>query len=503
MRGIRDYAIVAAVGIALLVISYVLGSPRLSGTDETYYAVVARNLVEHGTLNTTIYLPDEIISTGFPGRDTHMAGYMILLALPVAVLGPTDEAFLLLSQLGYVLCGLLVFWATRRISSRGGAFLSAAAFYAYPLFFFYANTALTEITLQVVAILFLCVWLAALKRPRLAHTMLLSLLLMVGTAIRPTFLLFLPPAVYALWRWPIQSRRRAALWFGVSLLVLLATVVYPLASDRAEGSYDFYEVVDQDDPEAVAEELVDNFVLQASRYASLPAEFPDDHIRLLQMVILAAGVVGLVRLRGLPRETAGFFVYTAVAMWFFLAVFYTPSGSRGLRNLMVTLPPGLIALTGLLVSIKWSKLRYALLTSTMGLFLFLALFGMQGPVLERREFHASQTHKAEVFARVLGPYRPSVVLAYKPDLYAVRSFPVNVIRRFPRSLEMMHELQERVTIDAIVLDDRTERDEFLEASREGIITGNYRAVQEEPVEGYYFLVRGGILTGTMQMGVSQ
>jgi 4-amino-4-deoxy-L-arabinose transferase-like glycosyltransferase len=490
---------VTVAGIAMLAISYLLGSPRLSGTDETYYAVVARNLVENGSLNTTIYLPDEIINTGFPGRDTHMAGYMMFLALPVALFGPTDAAFLLLSQLGYVVCGLLTFWAARRLLSHNGAFLSVAAFYVYPLFFFYANTALTEITLQVVALCFLCIWLASLQSPRLAHTLLLSLLLTVGTAIRPTFLLFLPTAGYALWRWPVQSRRRAVVWLGVSLLVLMMTIVYPLSLERAEGSYAFYDIADGSNSAAMVAKFLDNFLLQASRYASLPTEFPDDHIRLLQVAIFGAGIVALVRTSGQQRETAAYFVYTAAAMWLFLAVFYTPSGSRGLRNLVVVLPPGLMALMGLLMSIRWKKLRHIVVGGTLGLFLFLAVIGMRGPVQERREFHADQSHKAEVFARVLGPYRPRVVLAHKPDLYAVRSFPVNIIRRFPRSLEMMRQLQEKVTIDAIVVDDPKERDRFLQASQVGLISGDYRPVLDAPVDGYYFLARGAILTPTRRV----
>ena len=488
----KHYAIVLAMGVGLLLLSYAVGCPRICGSDEAYYAVVARNLVEHGSLNTTLFLPDEIASTGFPGRDTHMPGYMILLALPVALFGPTDEAFLLLSQLGYVACGLLVFWAGRRLFSSAVGYASAAAFYVYPLFFFYANTAMTEITLQVVGLLFFCVWLSALQKPRLAHSLALSLLLVVGTVIRPTFVLFLPAALHVLWRWPPEARRRAVIWFGLSLLVLLGSVVYPLSLDRAQGSYKFFEVAGQDDTTQVAAGFLDNFVLQAARYARLPKEFPDEHIRLLQVVILALGGVGLVRFRGHQRSTAGYFLFTGIATWLFLAFLYTPSGSRGLRNLMVIVPPGLILLNGLLFSLGSKAVKYGLVAAELALFFFFAWPGMQGAVDARKEFYTEESRKAEAFASVLGAYHPQVVLAYKPYLYAVRYFPVNVIRRFPESPDIMRAVQDRVTIDAIVVDDLLERDRFVKAARDGAIADNFRPVNQEPVDGYYFLVRGDL-----------
>ena len=488
MRTRSDYVIVLAIGVLALLFSYAVGSPRISGTDETYYVVVARNLVEHGSLNTTIYLPEEIVETGFPARDTHMPGYMILLALPVALFGPTDEAYLVLSQLGYVICGLLVFFAGRRIFSRAVGYASAVAFYLYPLFFFYANTAMTEITLQLVALLFFCIWLAALQKPRLATSLALGLLLVLGTAIRPTFMIFLPTALYALWRWPRETRRRATVWFVVAFLALLITVVYPLSLGRAQGSYKFFEVAGQDDPGLVAKGFLDNFILQASRYVAPLKDFPNDHIRLMQVIILLLGAVGLARFKGLQRTVAGFFVYTAVVTWLFLAFFYTPSGSRGLRNLMVVLPPGLIVLNGLIFSPKWKTLRYAMAAAQCVLFFFFAWIGMQGQLQERKEFYVAETRKAEVLAGTLNAYHPQVVLVYKPWLYAVNYFPVNVIREFPRSQDVMRTLQEKVTIDAIVVDDPAERDRYLKASR----AGNHRRqfASDQPGAGGRLLFPG-------------
>ena len=473
-----------------LLLSYQVGSPRVSGPDETYYGVVARNLAERGSLDTTLYLPEAIVRTGYPHHDAHMPGYMIFLAIPVAIFGATDEAMVLLSQIGYLLSCLLVFWAGRRVFSTAVGYAAAAAFGVYPLFFFYANTAMAESLLLLIGMLLFVTWVAALDSPRMYQSVVLSLLLVVGTLVRPTFLVFLAPTLYALWRWPSATRQRASVLFSLSFLVLLLGVVYPLSLNRARGTYKFYEILERGDIGLIVHSFVDNFVLQSSRYLSLPKDFPDDYIRLMQVVIGLLGVVSLTRCRGLQKTVTGYFLFTFAGMWFLLAVLYTPSGSRGMRNLMVTLPPGLISLNGLFLGVRRRWIGYTLVGMQLVFFFAFAWVGMMGPSLARMDFHEEESREARVIAENIDVYRPRVVMAYKPWLYALESFPVNVVWQFPESLEMMQQMQQHLVIDAIVLDDAAERDRFLQAAREGLITGGFRSVNLEPVDGYYFLVRG-------------
>jgi hypothetical protein len=173
-----------------------------------------------------------------------------------------------------------------------------------------------------------------------------------------------------------------------------------------------------------------------------------------------------------------------------LSVFYTSSGSRGMRSLMMIIPPGLILLNGLLFRIRRRRVRRGLVLFEL---LFLAAFawlGMRGPIDERLRFYQEETREADIIAQNINAYRPRVVLAYKAWLYAVRYFPVDVIRDFPGSLQTLRQLQERVVIDAVVVDERAQRDSLVQAARQGRILGGFRPVNQEPLEGYFFLVRG-------------
>ena len=487
---LREYGAVLLICALALAVSYQLGSPRISGSDETYYAVVARNLAERGSLNTTLHLPSEIIQSGYPHRDTHMPGYMLILALSVALFGPTDAAMMLPSQVAYLASGLVVYWIARKVFSRPVGYASAAAFCLHPLIWFYANTAMAELSLVLIALAFLAVWLDALERPRLRHSLGMALLLAGGSLVRPTFPVFLVPALVALWRWPAATRRRAWLWFAVAGAALALGVVVPLSQQRAQGTYKFYQLLNLADWQATAQGFVDNFVLQASRHAGLPEDFPFDYVGLLQGVTLLVSAVALVRLRGRARALAGYFLYTGATTWLVLSVFYTNTGSRGLRSLLMVIPPGLILLNGLLARVRPRRLGRGLVWSQL---LFLAAFGwlgMRGPIDERLEFYQEESREADVIAQNLNAYHPRVVLAYKAWLYAVRYFPVDVIRDFPDSLQIMRQLQERLVIDAVVVDERAQRDQLVEAARLGRILGEFRPVNQEPVKGYYFLVRG-------------
>ena len=260
----QDYLVVLLMGAFALSLSYRLGFPQISWSDELYYVVVARNLVEHRTLQTTLYLPEAIVRGGYPLRDVHMPGYMILLALPVAIFGPTDAAMMLPSQVAYLLSGLLVFWMGKRLFSRVVGYASAVAFLVYPLFFHFANTAMAELSVVFIALLYSVVWVMALDNARLHQSIGLAVLLALGTLVRETFLIFLPSAVYVLWRWPSTTRRRASVFFGLSFLILLAGMVYPLSLDRSYyPNITSHGILALGDWRLIVKRFFDNFVRTA------------------------------------------------------------------------------------------------------------------------------------------------------------------------------------------------------------------------------------------------
>jgi 4-amino-4-deoxy-L-arabinose transferase-like glycosyltransferase len=220
-------------GVFFLLLSYQVSFAKVAWSDEVWYVVVARNLVEHGRLNTTLYLPDAITRGGFPLRDLHLPGYMMIMALPFWLLGPTDAAALLPSQLSYLLSGVLVFWLGNRLFSVKAGYVSAAAFFAFPLVLRYTHSAMTELTLGLIALAYLVVWVKAIESPRLYQCVFLALLLFLGTLVRETFLVFFPAALIALWRWPAAQRKWAIASFLAAALFLFAGIFFPLAGHRS------------------------------------------------------------------------------------------------------------------------------------------------------------------------------------------------------------------------------------------------------------------------------
>jgi 4-amino-4-deoxy-L-arabinose transferase-like glycosyltransferase len=490
--GRKDYMAALSITALALIVSYRMGFPRIAWSDEVLYAVVARNLVEHGSLQTTLYYPEAIVRGGYPLRDVHMPGYMLLLALPVALFGPTDAALMLPSRVAFLLSGLLIYWLGKQLFSPAVGYASVVAFCAYPVFFNYANTAMVELALVLIALLYFGVWVAALDGPRLYQGVVLAVLLAMGILVRETFFVFLPAALYAVWRWPGETRRRASLLFAASFLVLLAGVVYPLSQGRSYYPNSFSNVLDMGDLRLIANGFLDNFSLQASRYIREFDNFPEDHVRTIQAIIVLLGLVALLRFQKKGREAAGYFLLASLVAWLFLSIFFTSNGWRGLRQLMMTLPPGLILLNGLVFSLRPTWVRLGLFGTQLALFCVFTWFTAQALTADRADHYKEDYAEARILAENIGAYHPHMVLAYRPWLYALQFFPVNVIYRWPDSLGTWQGIQQHVVIDAIVVDNPAQRDQILQASQVGLIAGKFRPVNREAVEGYYFLVRGDL-----------
>jgi hypothetical protein len=126
------------------------------------------------------------------------------------------------------------------------------------------------------------------------------------------------------------------------------------------------------------------------------------------------------------------------------------------------------------------------------LFSVFAWYAMEALVADRVKFYEEEYPKAQIIAENVNAYHPQVVMGYKPWLYALEYFPVNVIWRLPDSPEMMQTIQQHVTIDAIVVDNLAQRDQIVRASQEGMLAGKFRPVNREAADGYFFLVRGNL-----------
>ena len=222
----RDLACVAAVAVAVLGLAYVTGSPGLRWSDEFVYAVVGRNLAEGRGLISNFYNPDAILAKGLPPGDVHMPGHSLLLAASFRLLGVSESGALLPNQLSFIATALILSALSHRAFGRRAALQTAALFLAFPVQAATANSAMSEPTLVLITVLYLALWCRARTRARLPFAAALGLWLGLGATHRETFLVFLPTACYALWRWPRPVRLRAFLVFSASLAAWMTLVFW-------------------------------------------------------------------------------------------------------------------------------------------------------------------------------------------------------------------------------------------------------------------------------------
>ena len=96
---LKDHILVGLLGLVCLAVAYQISYLGLSWFDEVIYAVVARNIVIEHSLNTNHYLAEAILRTGFPSRDVHMPGHMLLMALSFALFPhPVEGYYFLISK---------------------------------------------------------------------------------------------------------------------------------------------------------------------------------------------------------------------------------------------------------------------------------------------------------------------------------------------------------------------------------------------------------------------
>lgn len=129
---VSDAVLVGLVGIAIVTFFALRGVPRLSWSDEIVYAAMGCNVAAGRGLTSNFYDPRAILADGFPLADVHMPGHALALAVSFAALGCREWAAIGVSQLAFILTGLILFRAAERVESRRAGALAAALYYVFP-----------------------------------------------------------------------------------------------------------------------------------------------------------------------------------------------------------------------------------------------------------------------------------------------------------------------------------------------------------------------------------
>lgn len=419
--------------------------------DECIYLVVARNLLERGTLDTNLYLASSILVRGHPHRDVHLPGYVLLLAPFVAAFGPVLKAAVVLNLVALVAAVLLAHAIALRVLGDDAAALAAAALVpVVPPIPGYVWIAFPE--LPIVAALLLGVW-WTLRGGGAAQAAAAGFWFGAAALLRETVMLGAPFALLLL------PRRRWAPFAG-GLALALAIVVAPLAGGRAVHPNALYPSVFQDAAAAASpvtallSALWTNVTVNVQwTLGAEPLASAEDLMLAAMLLVTIAGLLASFFLPGEARRfAAGLLASLAVLTVAVLALYVVRVRGGvwgGVRAYMAWMPLALVLLVG-------GLFRKGRLPGIAACVLLAGGFAWAGRVELAKLAHLKRTtvededRLAATIDHLAGVQRPQRLLA-KTFRYAFTHYPAEVIWGLPRDHKELVALEKAISFDYVAV----------------------------------------------------
>lgn len=436
---------------------------ELAWPDEFIYLVGARNLVEHGSLDTHYYLTHSLLARGYPHRDVHMPGYLLVLAPAVAALGTTLAAGAALNVALFLAATLLLRTVARRLTgSEAAAFVTAALFTVLPPFPGYLMIVYPEL---LAAALFLAQLAWLLRGPAgTRHAFVAGALYGLGPLVRETLLLALPVFLARL------RPRELLRGFLPGALLSFAVLVAPFARDRAVHRNGMYPSILEDagrSPEPLAtlgRALAANLGTNLEQLRTLaPLERAEDAtLAFLGLLALGAGlgwrVLSGENRRLLAGTLASFALLLAASL--LLYVIRERGGVwGGVRAFMFLAPP----LSALLVAALWRLPRpghrAAAIAAIVVACLWLDDAQLRFFARTKGSVHEDERRNASYVESYLDRQPPGRVLG-SLFLYGLERWPVEVIWSPPNDRRDLERLERTVGFDFAVVHWKSRRREF-------------------------------------------
>jgi 4-amino-4-deoxy-L-arabinose transferase-like glycosyltransferase len=463
----------------------------MSIPDEFIYAVMGRNIAEFKGIYSNYYVPDAIVADGYPTGDTHMPGYSLVLAGMFWLFGSNESAAFILSQLAFILSGVAIFWVGRTVFNRQTGFWAAIWFYVLPINFIWINTVLPDPILVLLSVIFLGIWYRAVTVPEEQHSLWLALLLILGMLCRETFVIFLPPALYALWRWPRSTRLKAILIFGAVYLLGMILIFFPLNAARASYPWNTQSIIERKgqldwvESWAALQNHIERNVKTELEVAWEPFSLANSSKYIITILVLLSGWVFEKRLWKLTFYYLFTFLSTLVIMVVLYDIF---RWFGGLRIFAMLMPAGIVVACGVLS--RWPiKPRYIAWTLVAVIFLGVSWWANQQMTDIRRSKFEKQLLLTQTLTQQISHLPPpKVVMAEEAFMYGWQNYPVTIIWRSTNNLHTWRALNERVKVDLIITQDPDARDRLLQAMAKRLVSNNFALLKQEPGNNYYVFV---------------
>lgn len=420
--------------------------------DECIYLVGARNVVEHGSLDTNYYLTHSLLARGYPHRDVHMPGFVLVLAPFVAAFGATLLAGSVLNVLLYVLAILLTHALARALLEDEAQALGAAALFAIlPPLPGYLFVVFPEIAV-VFALLVAWVWLVSGHGTR--HAFVAGVLYALGALLRETLLLSLP--VYL-----VRIPRRALLrGFLPGALATLLVVVAPLSGNRALHPNAIYPGVIEEarrsaDPlGTLVDGLLVNLRLNLGAIADAdPLARAEDAVLALMLAMALATLLVRRRLAPPARRLAGATLVALALLTGAVMVLYVVRERGGVwggvRAYMMLSPPLAIFAAAALFRCP-PRIRSGLIAACVVAFLALDARQLYFFLRYKGSNHDDQGRYARYVAGYVAQGAPRRIVG-RLFLYGLEHYPTEIVWQYPRDYAELRALERAIGFDYLVV----------------------------------------------------
>jgi 4-amino-4-deoxy-L-arabinose transferase-like glycosyltransferase len=461
--GLFDYLILLAFSVGLVIFVFTFYSPKLSHTDEIIYAVVGRNIANGKGIISNYYHPLSVIAEGHPLADVHVPGYAFFLAGSFLVLGENEYATFFPNHVSYVVVGLLLYWAGRQLANRWAGFYSALLFYLFPSVISYTHTAMSELTLTLLSVVYFVLWLKTLLAPKWPYSIILAVVLAGGMLHHETFVVFLPSALYLLWQWPANERRKASLSFGAVFIILVVFVFWPAYQSRPPYPLFVSSLFAQPDWQSVLQGMVDNVLTSITTVIQFENLTWQLAIRMQYLLIIIL-IVLYSRFDSLQKKVAIYTIFSFVGNYAGLVLFYPLTGWQGERVFIHLIPPALILLSVPISKIRLTGLKVSVAAVVLGLCLLASVWNVSALMKK----HRGERKRVEVYNEVITRYtdeiKPETVLVDDGFLYGWTHYPAIVIAWGTNiDAEVAEVLVQKITIDAIIIKERFRKEDIDQA----------------------------------------
>jgi 4-amino-4-deoxy-L-arabinose transferase-like glycosyltransferase len=440
-------------GCAVLVLCRSGGSPDLGWSDEIVYASMGRRIADGRGLTSSFYHHRAVLEGGVPMGDVHMPGHALTLALPFRLLGASEAAARLPSQVAFLISGVALFVLGLRCGGYRVAWSSGLLLYAWPLLGTYAVTAMAEATLVGLMAFWLLAYQGTLSRLTPGRAAGLGLLTGLALLHRETSVALIPPALLAvLDRRHDRSRRNLAA-FALTLAPL-AVLAHRLSQDRPRHPH-FLEGL----REAMT---VGGLVGPPSGMAARNVEALVSGFGLTQaLLLLWLGIPVLLLLSrgraGAPwRQLDLLTAYLVLAHAATLIWVYPFRGWPALRVLLAVAPCLCLSAAARLARIRRGWWRVVASTCAILCVTALTLAAHRRLAADRREARLSgEASVARIEAATPRGRRIRTLMAHEAFLFGWRHYPAVVIWSLPDTPRELVRVVERAGVDAVLLPDDT------------------------------------------------